>query len=95
MTVTELVAFERDNDAAIVQKVATYMLLSHDELSEGEVAEVMCKSEQWVLSAKDYVERHLKRGDQGLKDFVKKTAASEVAREQAIGGSKSLEFAKR
>lgn len=78
ITVTELVALvglELNNDAEIIQKVAAYLLLSKDALSVSEVAHVMCKGEQWVVSAKDYVERHVKR-EQSLKDFVRESMAT-------------------
>ena len=84
MTVTELLEFQRDNDMEIVQKVAAYLLFSHDELVGSEVAEVMLKDERWAVAAKDYVEHRLRRGDQGLKDFVTKTTeAYELAEEFA------------
>ncbi|MGC2493282.1 hypothetical protein [Candidatus Binatus sp.] len=92
MTVTELVALESNNDSEIVQKVAAYMLLSHDRLSAAEVAEVMFKGEQWVLSAKGYVERDLRRGDQGLRISSRKRRRPVQSRTaQGIGGSKFLE----
>jgi hypothetical protein len=98
ITVAELVAtiaLELNNDAEIIQKVAAYLLLSKDKLSVTEVAEVMCKPAQWALSAKDYVERHVKR-EQGLKDFVARTGEAYLERENTeIGGSKSLAPAKR
>ena len=98
ITVAELVAtiaLELNNDAEIIQKVAAYLLLSKDKLSVSEVAEVMCKPAQWALSAKDYVERHVKR-EQGLRDFVARTGEAYLERENTeIGGSKSLAPAKR
>lgn len=44
----ELVAFERGNDAEIVQRVAAYLLLSNHELGERLAAQVMGEGEQWV-----------------------------------------------
>jgi hypothetical protein len=72
MSVIELVAFERDNDAETMQRVATYLLLLKEELSVSDAAKVMCKSEQWIRSAEEYVSRHVKR-EQRLKDFVAQT----------------------
>ena len=91
MTVAELVAFERDDDAEIVQRVATYLLLEKEELPASEVALVMGKDEQWVRSAREYVRRRLKR-DSNLKNYVEKTTAGYSA---AIGGSRFLATANR
>ena len=59
-------------------------------LSAAEVAEVMFKGEQWVLSAKGYVERNLRRGDRGLKDFVAKTTAACAVEDSA--GHRGIEI---
>jgi len=77
VSVAELVAFERDNDAEIVQRVAAYLLLSKDGLPVAEVAQVMAKGEAWVRSSRQYVESHIRR-DAGLRSYVEKTAEAYV-----------------
>lgn len=75
MTIVELVAFEHDNDAALTQKVASYLLLSRDGLSVASVAQVMLKDEEWVRSSKHYVQRQVSR-DRDWKKYVDETTAT-------------------
>ena len=71
----ELVAFERDNDAELTQKAASYLLLSRDGLSVAGVAQVMLKDEEWVRDSKHYVQRQVSR-DRDWKKYVDETTAT-------------------
>jgi hypothetical protein len=91
LRVEELVAIENGSDTEMMQRVAVWLLLSKDGLPIGQVAGVMGKDEQWVRSAKDYVERRVKRDD-GLKAYVEKTtAAHALAISDGMVDQKSLE----
>jgi len=80
MSLVELVAFERYNDAELTQKVASYLLLLKDGLSVAEVAQVMLKDEEWVRSSKHYVQRQVSR-DRDWKKYVDETMATYDSRE--------------
>ena len=95
LNVEELVALENGSDTEMMQRVAVWLLLTKDGLPIGEVASVMGKGEQWIRSAKEYVDRHVKR-DEGLKAYVEKvTTAYADTVKGSVGGSKSLAVAIR
>jgi chromosome segregation and condensation protein ScpB len=76
VTAAELVAASGDDpDAETVQKVAAYLLLSRDRLEVGDVARILCRSEQWARASNDYVERQVKRSGE-LRTFVERATAT-------------------
>ena len=75
LSVVELVAFERDNDAELTQKVASYLLLSREGLSIAGGAQVMLKDQEWVRDSKHYVQRQVSR-DRDWKKYVDETTAT-------------------
>jgi len=75
MTVKELVASDSDDqDAEMIQRVGAYLLVARDRLPLGEAAVILNRTPGWVGSAKEYVERQVKR-NADLRAFVESAAA--------------------
>jgi hypothetical protein len=64
-----------EQDAENARQIAVWLLLSKDQLPVLDVARIMARSEQWVRSSQDQVERGIRRNRE-LKAYIERTTAA-------------------